>query len=193
MTFPLLWSELEPMIDKHGFKPDIFVETGVYHGDTMHEMMDHFMHLIGIEINLLDDLGCLEDVRIFRGDSADVLPTINAVHRNYPIIYYLDAHWWRDAKPPVPYGDNPLLAELAAIRLHNQPDLVIIDDAHLFGLPYSELDEYGVDHNWHGITVASVMAVLGHSRIVYHSLDEREHTPANPVKKHHLWLSLRKV
>ena len=192
MTFPLLWSELEPMIDKHGLRSYIFIETGVYHGDTMYEMCDHFDRMIGIDIDPLCNPEYLDGMHIMHGDSAQLLQSFLTQQRP-PAVIYLDAHWWRDAKTPVPYGDNPLLAELAAIRLHNQTDLVIIDDAHLFGLPYHELDMYGVDHNWHGITVASVMAVLGHSRIVYHSLDEREHTPANPVKKHHLWLSLRKV
>jgi len=192
MTFPLLWSELQPLLDEqHTCQPYIFIETGVYLGATLTEMDSHFSDIAGIELGLMHILEFVKTWSIYRGDSAELLPLIlNSPELKWnPCVIYLDAHWWRDADPPVPYSDNPLLAELAAIRLHNQADFVVIDDAQLFGISREECERQGVDVAWTGITVASVRAALGPSRIAGYNVLRRNHTP----DKKHMWLSLRRI
>lgn len=115
----------------------VFVETGTFRGETVDALRDDFPRLVTIELfEPLYSAACEKfrgDSRIepLLGDSATLLPEIIR-GIGPPIIYWLDGHY---SGPGTASGNIcPVLAELDAIFARNNPDdIILIDDARLFG------------------------------------------------------------
>lgn len=123
-------------------KKNTFIETGTYQGDTVKTALEFgFENIHSIE--LLDSLydNCVEmfknqsNVKIWKGDSPDVLRESIIPSLKNPSTFWLDAH--RSFKLETPgsdkYGPCPLLHELEAISESPIKNHVIFaDDVRLF-------------------------------------------------------------
>ncbi|MGD0016458.1 MAG: hypothetical protein ABSC38_02940 [Verrucomicrobiia bacterium] len=136
---------------------DTFVETGTNQGRTIFLMQEHFRELHTVELSKRYYLKvmCRRFVRTFKklfwktpgaispqktrfylGDSAVVIKQL-AASINKPAVFFLDSHCCgtRTARGQ---KDVPLLEELGAISQRKFPDLIIIDDARLFGTSHAQ-------------------------------------------------------
>jgi hypothetical protein len=123
------------------------VETGTYKGDSTSWAARHFENVFSIDIRANDradafaalcneELPSHHQVRLFLGDSKDVLPTIVPITQR-PAAYWLDAHNAINLFGDRP-DDCPLMAELDVIFQHDDAACILIDDAHCYTppLPY---------------------------------------------------------
>lgn len=115
----------------------VFVETGTFHGDTIHALMGDFEELISVELS--ERLyrkaqrrfsGCRK-VALFHGDSGEVLARIlPGITR--PALFWLDAHYSSGvtARGSI---DTPLYKEVDLILSHPlaRQHVILIDDARL--------------------------------------------------------------
>ncbi|MBU1119521.1 hypothetical protein KKH43_06590 [Patescibacteria group bacterium] len=128
-------------------KPEVFIETGTYRGDTISELLGKFRKMHTIELSkkwykktskrFLNN----KVVTCHQGDSSRVLSDVlKTMHE--PVLFYLDAHY---AGKHTARGveDVPLLDELKIIAKRTYQDIVIIDDAHIIG----EKGIYGSNDN----------------------------------------------
>ncbi len=123
-----------------GRHPDAaFIESGTFRGDTVAAMRPHFQKLISIE--LFDELFQAAQKRfetdsaitIVRGDSGKLLPEI-LKDVSVPSVYWLDGHFSGEGTALASDTQCPIIAELEAIAQHgNTDDILLIDDARLFG------------------------------------------------------------
>lgn len=124
------------------YKNPIYVETGVWRGDSLQQAINakfETIHALDIDSKCLDfcskrfDMTTVyrahNDLRLYCGDSAEQLfYVLNYV--NKPATIFLDSHWqmFEGTEP----GENPfpLLDELAQIAAHSLRDrfTIIIDD-----------------------------------------------------------------
>jgi hypothetical protein len=127
------------------FGTPVLVETGTFLGDTVQAMRRRFRTIYSIELSkvLYDDARArfarAQNVKLFQGDSADVLPREIAE----PTLFWLDGHW---SEGITALGDveSPLRDELAAVLARdNRGDVILIDDARcLTGeMGYPAIDE----------------------------------------------------
>jgi hypothetical protein len=73
------------------------------------------------------------NVRILRGDSGEILPDVLATIEG-PVIYWLDGHYSGKGTALAGNTQCPIIAELdAIIKRGNAEDIILIDDARLFG------------------------------------------------------------
>jgi hypothetical protein len=114
------------------------VETGTLRGDMVEATRNAFQRIWSIELD--SDLHAAAATRfrdypqvsIVHGDSATALPEI-VTGESRPILFWLDGHW---SGGDTARGDldTPVLAELTAILARrNGDDVILIDDARLFG------------------------------------------------------------
>jgi hypothetical protein len=120
------------------FNLRLLIETGTLRGDMVEATRDAFQHIWSIELDdalyaaAAERFRAYPNVTIVHGDSATALPEI-VRDQPEPILYWLDGHWSGGitARGSV---DTPLLAELTAILGRgNGNDVILIDDARLFG------------------------------------------------------------
>lgn len=150
------WSSPLPALLKRAFLRgiardegvDAFVETGTYLGDTTWYFRNDFdvIHSIEVEPYLHAQAARrfrgFGHITIHLGDSADVLPTINAGLRG-KTLYWLDGHYSGGITGA---GDShcPVYAELESIfTLSQSPFVIVIDDARCFGTDrsYPSIDD----------------------------------------------------
>lgn len=114
-----------------------FVETGTHIGKTAQYMSSRLdrCHTIELSESLYEaarhSLADRQNVSLYRGDSADVLPTILA-KIDGPALFWLDAHYSSGATAG---GKDytPIETELRTIFAHGVKDhVVLIDDARDF-------------------------------------------------------------
>lgn len=119
------------------YVPNIFVETGTWKGITTVMAANHFPTVHTIELSVvhhmraLDTFRGLPHVHCHYGDSAAVLPILCDLLPAQPVMFYLDAHWFK--VDHAAKGRFPLWGELEAIAKRGQPDIVVVDDVHSFG------------------------------------------------------------
>ena len=122
--------------------PAVFVESGTLHGDTLAAVRGEFGALHSIELQ--DSLykaavaKFKEDNRILihQGDSGIILNGVIATIFD-PVVFWLDGHYsgLGTAKGS---QDCPIWRELdAIISRGNQRDVVLVDDARLYGQRHS--------------------------------------------------------
>jgi hypothetical protein len=123
-------------------KKNNFIESGTYQGDTVKTAIEFgFKNIHSIEIfdtlynNCVDMFKDDSQVKIWKGDSPDILREHIIPNLTEPSTFWLDAH--RSFKLETPgsdkYGPCPLLHELAAIAESPIKDHVIFaDDVRLF-------------------------------------------------------------
>lgn len=126
--------------------PAVFVESGTLRGDTLAAVRDEFAFLRSIELDhslyqkAAERFKGDDKILIYQGDSGtvlkDVLATIGA-----PIIFWLDGHY-SGSGTAKGTQDCPIWNELGAIISRgNERDIVLVDDARLYGrrLSYPQL------------------------------------------------------
>ena len=122
---------------EHGAKT--FVETGTFLGEMIDAQRGQFEKLISIE--LAEELfqaarkkyAADPAVELVQGDSGVKLREV-AARLPEPALFWLDAHYSR-GKTAGGAADAPIIKELSGIAPRHQPrDLILIDDARLFGL-----------------------------------------------------------
>ncbi len=123
------------------------VETGTYYGDMVAAMKSQFETVYSIELS--DELfekarrrfKRSKNVTLIHGDSAEALDSI-ARRIEHPALFWLDGHY-SGGETARGLFETPVLAELDQILRTNEDDVVIIDDARLFGTDpgYPTLEE----------------------------------------------------
>lgn len=144
--------------------PRVFVESGTWHGSTTKLAEAEFEHVETIELNPAlhrDAVAMLKPTTVCHcGNSADVVPMI-AQRIAEPVFWYLDAHFFKHKKEQIAGKEFPLplWAELDAIAQRPFPDIIVVDDVHLFGVTT------GPQPEWAGVTLESIAAKFpGHRR-----------------------------
>ncbi len=137
-----------------------FVETGTNEGETIEMAAAHFPSCYTIELSKeLHEQAAKRlahtHIQFELGDSSEVLARLT-MELKEPAVFYLDAHF-SGGKTAQGAEDVPLLNEIAI--LGNRPflDLIIVDDASLFG--YSKVD--GLNEDWSKIKPETVIAAFG--------------------------------
>ncbi len=121
---------------------DIFIETGLYMGDTLNDMCVNNMfedisqvYSIEIEKKLVDiylenhkSLN-QEKISIIHGDSSIEIPKIIENNQEKRIIFWLDAHFSGvGTGKSSEFGECPLIGELLFMKKLKKKPLIIIDD-----------------------------------------------------------------
>ena len=128
--------------------PAAFVESGTLHGDTLTAMRGEFIALHSIELHegLYKAAATRfhNDAHIFthQGDSGDLLIGVIATISE-PVVFWLDGHY-SGSGTAKGSQDCPIWRELdAIISRNNESDVVLVDDARLYGrrLSYPTLTE----------------------------------------------------
>lgn len=124
-------------------KKEVFIETGTYKGDTVQTALNFgFKKIHSIEIEQNNFIECSNrfktnaNVKIWHGDSPDILSFNIIPFLTSEATFWLDAHSSRSLQVPGSdkYGKCPLLNELEAIGKSSIKNHVIIaDDVRLFG------------------------------------------------------------
>lgn len=125
--------------DRH---PATFVESGTLHGDTLAAVRDEFIALFSIELEqTLYEKAVTRfkndaKISITKGDSGQILQDI-IVNIKGPIVFWLDGHYSGNGTARGSQ-DCPILYELDAIIARGSSrDIVLVDDARLFGSRFS--------------------------------------------------------
>lgn len=155
-----------------GKLPCVFVETGAFFGDTIEVARQLFDISYTIELSDLYYLLCIKrfvhdpDVHILHGDSAGVLPLL-CEGINVPVFFYLDAHFagHETAKSNI---EVPLLQEVSSIAKRPFADIIVINDARLFGL---KKNEGNFEVNWEDVTQEKILACFPQGKIAEYKLD----------------------
>lgn len=119
----------------------VYVETGVWRGDSIQQALDAgFARIIGID----NDWNCIEfcksrfgslseegPIKLFKADSVEYLNRF-IKEISEPITFFLDAHWQFLYESERGLNPFPLLNELDVILKRTQRDTIIIDDWHIF-------------------------------------------------------------
>lgn len=132
-------NDLAAILHAYPDPPDIFVETGTFHGKTTRWAVKLFRQVHTIElqeqwyaeaVRKLTPLG----VRCYRGNSAEWVPRLVRMLEGEPVCWFLDAHFFH-CVPGVAGKESPLplWEELKAIATRDTADIVIVDDVHAFG------------------------------------------------------------
>lgn len=152
------------------FPKDYFIETGTYLGETTMLAANVFENVFSIEASPKLFLRAAQRLRTVRrphfllGDTRHVLPLlIEAI--NGPIVFYLDAHWFKQTDEPVTKRFGfPLFDELDII-VEKQKDecIIIVDDVHAFGQA-----KYG----WSEVTEETIRGRVNHVQQAYVTGDQ---------------------
>lgn len=125
----------------------ILVETGTYLGDMVEALKAEFERVYSIELDgalhekARDRFRRDRNVKLLKGDSADVLPGILA-ELDQPALFWLDGHY-SGGITGRGESDTPVLSELDSIlRSPEKGHVIVIDDARCFGTDpgYPDLD-----------------------------------------------------
>ena len=120
---------------------DAFVETGTFKGDTVDSIKDLFGSIYSVELSekyyeeAMNRFLGIEHIRLYQGESSEVLHDVATALRDQSVLYFLDAHWCVANSTAGELSQCPLLGEIEAINQLNEKSLVIIDDARLFLAP----------------------------------------------------------
>jgi hypothetical protein len=127
---------------RNGMKqpPQIFVETGTFHGKTTRLARELFLVVHTVELNpawyseAVEQLSPL-GITCHLGNSGDIVPKL-AKQITAPVFWYLAAHWFSRV-PDVAGADVerglPLWKELEAIAPRKYRDVIVVDDVKSFG------------------------------------------------------------
>lgn len=147
---------------------DIYIEAGVFRGDSIQLAMDAgFERIIGIELFQehidfcrMRFCGRMENVQLLQGDSAELLwPAIRTTRKC--ITFFLDSHsQLLEGEQPMK-NPFPLLKELEQIRKHPVKNHTLIIDDYLY------LTHQKVTGWVNGEIEAAIMAINPEYKIEY--------------------------
>jgi hypothetical protein len=116
----------------------VFVETGTFEGEATARMRSLFGEIHTVElsdkyyVDAVTRFGDDTAVKLYHGDSRDVLRSLQPNLRDKSVLYWLDAHWCVADETAGERSQCPLLEELEAIKSLNSSSVILIDDARLF-------------------------------------------------------------
>jgi len=153
------------LLREHDRAVRVCVETGTFKGDTTWRAAEVFEIVHTIELTEhyfqyarsgLIRQGRWPNIHFYHGDSTFWVPVLSQLHWDEPVLWYLDAHWFKDV------GDRertqmPLWKELQAIAIRTQRDIIVVDDTHAFGRD---------DDDWRDVTIQRIVQTLPERRIV---------------------------
>jgi len=153
--------------------PRVFVETGTFRGDCAAREAAWFRHVFTIELDpelaeaarkrFADE----PNVEVIEGDSGEVLPFLIArPELQEPALFYLDGHWSGGitARGRLDEDGCPLLREMEALGHRSFADIIVIDDARLFGkktVSGTGGDWPPTEFDWRHITEESLVRAYG--------------------------------
>lgn len=166
------------------FKPNIFIETGTYLGDTINNMLPYFDKIYSIELSpyyaeisqnrFKND----SNVIIINGDSSEILKYLCKLVKE-PAFFWLDGHW-SGGDTAQGNKDCPLIEELTEIMTKFKSKCVVaIDDIRLFGTNDNE--------DWHNITREVIL------KIVESRLESCKYYPSDSHPEDRMVLSLKEL
>jgi hypothetical protein len=122
----------------HRFGLGTLIETGTFVGDTPYALRDDFQRIVTIELDgrlaaaARRRFQHLAHITVIQGDSSIVLRDLASTIPD-PVLFWLDGHW-SGGVTALGNEISPILREAATILERNQErDVVLIDDARLFG------------------------------------------------------------
>jgi hypothetical protein len=116
----------------------VFVETGTFEGEAIARVRGSFDEIHSIELSdhyygrAADRFAGDPQLRLYHGDSSEVLDSLRPTLADRGVLYWLDAHWCVADETAGERSQCPLLRELAALGRLNTESVVLIDDARLF-------------------------------------------------------------
>lgn len=119
----------------------VLVESGTFEGGSLASLMDCFDILHSIELSpqyfqaAQQRFHDINKIRLYQGDSREILSQIRRDLPDDGVLYFLDAHWCVAANTAGETSQCPLLNEIASIGYLGRNSVVIIDDARLFLAP----------------------------------------------------------
>jgi hypothetical protein len=143
-------SKLRRIIEENNIKIsdyDVFIETGIYLGDTLRDLFDNnnfdgIDEIFSIEIEMkyielsLSRHSILKEdnrVNIIHGDSYIEIPKIIENRKNKRILFWLDAHFsGGPTGKSQKYGECPVMGELDSLNILKEKPIIIIDDVTFF-------------------------------------------------------------
>jgi predicted O-methyltransferase YrrM len=125
----------------------ILVETGTFVGDTPAALQDDFERIFTIELDHRLSAAARRRFRhqpritVIQGESGVVLGELSRSLPE-PVLFWLDGHWSGGVTARGP-EESPILREAATILSRSNPgDVLLIDDARLFGIAsYPSVEE----------------------------------------------------
>jgi len=152
------------MFDLHPERrPNTYVETGLWFGKQLRIAVNFFDHVVGIELDAYWYEHCVtlaadwENVELLHGDTRELLPVVSERFSDEPIAVKLDAHWCATT-PPIPITELPVWDELGVLAARDQPDIVAVDDVHVFGRPGQSQNIAGYA-GWEDVTIGNLRDV----------------------------------
>jgi hypothetical protein len=115
----------------------VLVETGTFVGDTPYSLQADFARIFTIELDQRLSRAArrrfreMPHISVVQGDSSVVLRDLARTVAE-PVLFWLDGHWSGGVTAKGPEV-SPVLNELATILDRDERDVVLIDDARLFG------------------------------------------------------------
>jgi hypothetical protein len=116
----------------------VFVETGTCDGEAIARVRELFDEIHSVELAdgyyalAADRFADDPHVRLYHGDSSDVLGSLRPALEEKGVLYWLDAHWCVADETAGKHSQCPILRELEALVRLNEDSVVLIDDARLF-------------------------------------------------------------
>lgn len=161
MGMSLIATEARHIMNQVRMWPQIFVETGTFRGQTVINVRHLFQEIHTVELSVSAYEFCkkrcfgIEHIKLYCGDSAIWMQDI-AKRIEGPAFFYLDAHYFLYGKFQhliATESKMPLLAELAAIKIRDFNDLVVIDD-------YKWLGKKGAGVDWQDCAVDKILDLM---------------------------------
>jgi hypothetical protein len=163
------WQELLTMRDL-----DTVVESGTYRAVNTIKMSGIFKKVHSIELSdilhteAIEKCRGINNIHLHHGNSAEVLPTLKL---DYPVYYFLDAHWCSTKPAVTAKGAFPLWTELEYIAQRPYSDVIIVDDIHAFENGGREASDKRYNADWNGVNKESIIAAVEKYKPVLHSFD----------------------
>lgn len=135
----LVWNQFCDLVDK--FSITTVVETGTYLGQSTRDFATKVESVHTIEINdkffkqAKINLAQFDNVIMYQGDAASILPSILSNVESSPTLFFLDSHWYKDKSLE---REVALLADFYSARIL-KPVLML----HDFKVP--DRPEFGYD------------------------------------------------
>ena len=165
------WRELLAMRDF-----DTVVETGTYRAANTIVMSDVFKEVHSIDMSetlhkeALVKCAEIDNITLHYGNSAKVIPTLQF---DYPVYYFLDAHWCRTKPAVTTKGTFPLWEELDFIAQRPHSDVIIVDDVHAFenNSVRARKDNSRYNADWNGVNKETILAAVERHKPVIKSFE----------------------
>lgn len=142
---------------------DIIVETGTYRSVNTRMMSKVFKEVHSVELSTVLHEAAIEackdidNIYLYHGDSSLVIPSLEF---EFPIYYFLDAHWCRTKPPTTANGCFPLWNELEFIAQRPYSDVIIVDDVHAFENKSREALDSRYNNDWDGVNKETILAAV---------------------------------